>query len=227
MADIGGMVGLGNAAEAQTFGKLGNIFQAIYGLRQLHKGNKDLANLDATRPQRTTDSNLLYNQKLAQNIASTGIPDSAKNYYTESVNRALGGGIKAILQGGGDINMISSLVGGATDSYKQMLAADAQQKLLNQGVLMQQNQNVANENATNWNWNTADPYLTKYARATQMTNSGAQNSMAAIRGAGGQAAADNFASPTYGGASGYGNVGGASIYGNVGGASIYDYNSMG
>jgi hypothetical protein len=152
-----------------------DLLKTGYGIYQTAKGNSDYNSLLANRPQRTTDPNILYNQQLAQNIASQGIPDSAKNYYTDNINKALGSGINAILEGGGDLNMINSLVGGATNSYKSMLAQDAQQKLANQGVLMQANQNVANQNQENWNWNKADPYLTNLARATQQTNSGITN----------------------------------------------------
>ncbi len=169
-------------AGASALGK------GIYGLHQQHKSNKELKQLEANRPQRVTDPNILYNQSIARNIASEGIPSSAKNYYTESINRGLGSGINAILQGGGDINMIASLVGGATDSYKQLLAADSQQKLYNQGMAMQQNQNVANENQANFNWNVANPYLQDFSKYTQQSNSGAQNTYGALTDLGGAGA---------------------------------------
>lgn len=149
------------------------LAKSIYGIIQDISGNSNLSKLQV--PQRTTDPNILKNQQLAQQIASEGMPDSAKNYYSDSINRTLGQGINAILAGGGDINMISSLVNGATDAYRKISAQDAQQKLANQGVLLNANKAVANENETNWNWDVANPYLQKYARYTQQTNSGAQN----------------------------------------------------
>lgn len=178
---IGSIAGLASAGT----GEIGGAGQLGYGIYQAVEGNKQYNKLMANRPQRTTDINILNNQKLAQGIASEGIPDSAKSYYTDNINRTLGSGINAILEGGGDLNMINSLIGGATNSYKSLLAQDAQQKLANQGVELQANQNVANQNQENWNWNTADPYLTNLARATQQTNSGAQNIAGGFQAIGG------------------------------------------
>lgn len=191
------------ALGAAIVGGAADLGKVGYGIYQDIKGNSDYNKLTANRPQRTTDPNILYNQKLAQNIASEGIPDSAKNYYTDNINKALGSGINAILQGGGDLNMINSLVGGATNSYKGMLAQDAQQKLANQGVLMSANQNVANQNQENWNWNTAQPYDIALAKATQQTNSGATNTVGGLQDLAGTANAYGLAqskktaSPSY------------------------------
>lgn len=168
----GGTNANGSTSNGNAFNPiagLGSIGEAGYGLYQLLQGNSDI---NTPRPLRTTDPNILQNQKIAQSIASQGLPDSAKNAYTENINRALGSGINAILEGGGDINMISSLVGGATGAYKNLAAQDANQKLANQQVELDANQNVANQNEMNWNWNTAQPYLQKYAKGSQETNSG-------------------------------------------------------
>jgi hypothetical protein len=83
--------------------------------------------------------------------------------------------------------MIQSLVGGASNQFNQVMAQDAEQKLANQGVLMQQNQNVANENQMNWNTNTFQPYLNKVQQATQMTNSGMTNFQNGLIGSAGTA----------------------------------------
>jgi len=140
---------------------VGAIGKVAYGAHQVHKGNKDLKALEANRPK------YQVNPILANN-ANFGFGQQATNYYTESVNRGLGSGINAILQGGGDINMINSLVGGATNAYKQYAIADAQQKLQNQGALV-------NDQRAAWDYNSNIPFQQKYYRSVQQTNAGAQN----------------------------------------------------
>lgn len=78
-----------------------------------------------------------------------------------------------------------------------MLAQDAQQKLANQGTLLSANQDVANQNQANWNWNTADPYLTSLATATQQSNSGPNNILNGIRGQAGQDNAQSLSGNNY------------------------------
>ena len=139
----------------------GAIGKVAYGAHQVHKGNKDLKALEANRPK--------YNvNPILANNANFGFGQQATNYYTESVNRGLGSGINAILQGGGDINMINSLVGGATNAYKQYAIADAQQKLQNQEALV-------NDQRAAWDYNSNIPFQQKYYRSVQQTNAGAQN----------------------------------------------------
>lgn len=168
-------------------GQVANTSSMGMGALQMVGGALAMRKLEKNRPQRTTDPNILYNQRMASNIASGGIPQQSLNYYTNNINRSLGAGINAILAGGGDLNMIESLVGGATNNFNQVMAQDAEQKLANQGILMQQNQNVANENQMNWNTNVYQPYLDKYQRAAQMTNSGMTNFQNGLIGTAGTA----------------------------------------
>lgn len=168
-------------------GQMANMNAKGMGMAQMIIGGLAMKKLEKNRPQRFTDKNILMNQKMAQNMASQGLPQQSLNYYTSNINRSLGAGINAILSGGGDLNMIQSLVGGASNQFNQVMAQDAEQKLANQGVLMQQNQNVANENQMNWNTNTYQPYLDKYNRAAQMTNSGMTNFQNGMIGSAGTA----------------------------------------
>jgi len=168
-------------------GQISNMNAMGMGALQTIAGGLAMRKLEKNRPKRFTDHNIIYNQRLAQNIASQGLPQQSLNYYTNNINKSLGAGINAILSGGGDLNMIQSLVGGASNQFNQVMAQDAEQKLANQGVLMQQNQNVANENQMNWNFNTAQPSIDKYNRAAQMTNSGMTNFQNGLIGSAGTA----------------------------------------
>lgn len=156
-------------AGASALGKV------AYGAVQAIGGNKKLNELEKNRPQRTTDENILYNQKLAGVNAASGLSGEAKNYYTNNINRNLASSINAILSGGGDINQVADLMRGSNDSFNQLMVQDAQAKLANQGTYMAANTAVANENMANWDYNVNIPFQQKYARYTQRTNAGAQN----------------------------------------------------
>lgn len=145
----------GIAAGAGAIGKV------AYGAHQVHKGNKDLKALEANRPKYQVNP-------ILQNNANFGFGQQATNYYTENVNRALGATINAITASGGDANMIMQAVYGAHNSYKQWAQADAQQKLVNQGALV-------NEQRAAWDYNSNIPFQQHYYRAVQQTNAGAQN----------------------------------------------------
>lgn len=179
------IAGLGKEAEAQSIGRLMNMGKMAYGAIQAIRANKDLKTLK--RPIRTTDENILYNQALARENASEGYSSASKNLYTDNVNRALGSGINAILSGGGDVNMISSLVNGVLPSYRQMMIEDSRLKDQKQGLLMNANQAVAAENEANFDYNQNIPYLQRYYRDVQQTNAGVANVFGGMEGAAGQA----------------------------------------
>jgi len=145
----------GIAAGAGAIGKV------AYGAHQTHKGNKDLKALEANRPKYQVNP-------ILQNNANFGFGQQATNYYTENVNRGLGAGINAITQGGGDLNQIMALINGSQNAYKQYAMADAQQKLQNQGQLV-------DEQRAAWDYNSNIPFQQKYYRAVQQTNAGAEN----------------------------------------------------
>lgn len=154
---------------------VGGEAQMFQGMAQALGGNITLKKLEKNRPKYEVSPLVQYNQQLAQRTAQQGFGQQATNYYTEQVNKGLGAGINAILQGGGDLNMINSLVGGATDAYKQWAIADAQQKLANQQTLYNNNLNLAADQRAAWNYNINEPFQQKYARAVQQTNAGMQN----------------------------------------------------
>lgn len=165
---------------SQQIGNVTGAMQSLYGFWQAMRGNKMMRELEANRPQRSTDPNYMYNQRLAQTIASQGIPDYAKNYYSDAIDRQLQSSINAIQMGGGDINQIGGLTQNAANEYNKMMAMDVQQKLKNQEHLIAANTAVAKQNMMNWDYNVNIPFQQQYARATQMSNAGMQNAMSGL-----------------------------------------------
>ena len=192
---------------------VGGEAQMFQGMAQALGGNIALKKLEKNRPKYEVSPLVQYNQQLAQRTAQQGFGQQATNYYTEQVNKGLGAGINAILQGGGDLNMINSLVGGATDAYKQWAMQDAMQKLQNQNTLYNNNLALAGEQRAAWDYNQNIPFMQKYYRAVQQTNSGEQNIGQSF---------GTFASAGAGSGSS-GNSGGRSEGGGNGTGGMYNY----
>jgi hypothetical protein len=179
------IAGLSQQGLSSQLGMVAGGIQSLYGFYQMIKGNKMMRELEKNRPLRSTNENYLYNQQLAQNIASQGIPDYAKNYYSDAIDRQLQSGINAIQMGGGDINQISALNQVGVDWYNKMMAQDVEQKLANQKILMDANTRIGDEEMVNWDYNVNIPFQQRYNRATQMSNAGAQNFLGGINMAAG------------------------------------------
>jgi len=152
-----------------------SLGKVAYGAVQAIRGNKKLNQLEKNRPQRTTDENILYNQKFAGVNAANGLGGGVINDYTNNINRTYASSINAILSGGGDINQVAELMSGTNNSFNQLMRMDAEAQLANQDKFIAANTALANENMANWDYNTNIPFQQKYARYTQRTNAGAQN----------------------------------------------------
>ena len=178
------------AQQAGTDAKsnIANMFSLLYAAHQLHSANK----LEKTlkRPIYNVDENILNNQKMAQNIASGGLPDSTKLDYTNNLERNLSGGIGAIQNtGNGGLNSISNLFTGLNQAYGKVLALDAEQKLQNQKLLMDANKDVRDENQLAFDYNKNIPYQQLYNRINEQRNAAAMNMANALHGFAGQSAA--------------------------------------
>ena len=152
-----------------------DLFKLFYGVGQTISGNKKLNNLEDNRPIYNVDPSIKYNQQLAGQIASQGIPDSAKNWYTDSIERGLGSTINAGLSSGQGLGQITNAFGAANNSFRDLLAQDAMMKQKNQQILMEANKDLRDENLRAFDWNSAQKYADSYKRYSDQTNAGAQN----------------------------------------------------
>lgn len=159
-----------------------DLLKSLYGVYQMIHGNSQLNKLQ--HPDYKPDQNILNNQKLAGSIASEGIPDSAKNFYSNQIDRGLGSGISATLQGGGGLGYINQLFQSSNDAYGSLMAKDAMQKLQNQQLLMGANKDVADENTKAFSWNKAVPYQLEYSKLVNQSNAGAENLFGGAKGIG-------------------------------------------
>lgn len=163
---------------------IANLGKVAYGVVQGISGNNKLKKLEKNRPQRTTDENILYNQKFTGVNAANGLGGGVLNDYTNNINRTYASSINAILSGGGDINQVAELMSGTTNSFNQLMRMDAEAQLANQDKFIAANTALGNENMANWDYNINIPFQQKYARYTQQTNAGAQNINTGVEGLG-------------------------------------------
>lgn len=198
----------GSLGKLTPIGQLGNTFKSLYGTYQFFKGNKDKQNLEANRPQRTTDPWLLYNQRLMQSRAGQGLGNQAYNAMASANDRNLGAGIQAILANGGSINDINRVYDQSRIGSQQLALTDAQWRQQNLQNFMGQNAIIAGENQKNWAQNVWNPYQVKLNEANQMAYQGAQNL---------QNAADNISADW---AAGVGELGSMATSGMGGGMGV-------
>jgi len=163
-------------------GGIGELFKGIFGAYQMIHGNKKLNDLEANKPEYQIDPNIQYNQQFAGQLASQGIPDSAKNWYTDSIERGLGSTIQAAKETGQGLGSITTAFGSSNDAFRQLLALDAEQKQKNAQLLMGANKDMAAENLKAFDYNKNIPYQNAYNRWSSMTNSGATNIFGATQG---------------------------------------------
>ncbi len=182
-----------------------DLFKTFYGLGQMISGNKKLNELEANRPQYQVDPNILYNQQLAGQMASEGLPSSAKNWYTDSIERGLGSTIQAAKDTGQGLGSITNAFGSANDSFRNLLAMDAESKMAKQQLLMGAKRELRDENLRAWDINQNIPFQQKYSRYTNQTNAGAQNLFGGGMGLGADAAYgfNNFGGNKQSGTGGY------------------------
>lgn len=198
MAEFDPLTGIGVGAAIGGIASLGKV---AYGIVQGISANKNLKKLEKNRPQRTTDENILYNQKFTGVNAGGGLGGGILNEYTNNINRTYASSINAILSGGGDINQVAELMSGTSNSFNKLMRMDAEAQLANQDKFIAANTALGNENMANWDYNVNIPFQQKYARYTQQTNAGAQNINTGIEGLGKAALAytealGNYEEPT-------------------------------
>lgn len=167
----------------------GDLGKTIYGAIQGIGGNKRLNELNASRPQRSTDPLYLQNQQLAAQGAEQGLSNQERNAFDTEIGQNTASGINAVEKTGGSPNLISKLVNQNNDPFLKELALDAQTKRGNMENLYKANDAVANQNNINWDYNINIPFQQKYNQAVNQTNSGAINAFGGTQQAGSALAA--------------------------------------
>lgn len=109
---------------------------------------------------------------LLQNRAGQGLSDSSKQLYQQNQDRALTAGINGVLQGGGSVNNIDSLLSRYSDANGRIALADDEAKVKNIYALIGQRQRMSDFQDKQFQINQQAPFLDKQAAYAQQQAQG-------------------------------------------------------
>jgi len=117
----------------------------------------------------------IQNRNIAGNLASSGLPESTKNYVTQEAQRGLGTSLSALGQNGGGVNDVARLNDVYMNSIDKVAVEDAQAKLGNIQNFFNANKEVAGQKTIQWTLNEYRPFERKLKEITQRIGAAKQN----------------------------------------------------
>lgn len=186
---------------SEAAGVVAGEAQAISGGVNLKKDKAELSNLK--RPFEKVQDEYYQNKNISEVEAQGGLPSATRDFYTSESQRGLGAGISALLQGGGDMNMISSLFDKYNRNTAGLAAEDAQAHQKNIQYFMKSNADLAGQKTTQFVVNELQPYENKLKELTERVSADKANIWGGIQTAVGSAAAAGTPGPPKGGNGGY------------------------
>jgi hypothetical protein len=146
-------------------GEILGAAQLYSGIKNLKQDKADLSNL--RRPFYKIQDEYIQNKNISEAQAGDGLGAATKDYYTNESGRGLNSSVSALLQGGGDMNMISSLFDKYNRSTAGLAAEDAQAHQKNIQYFQQSNRDLAGQKTTQFVVNELQPYENKLKELTQ------------------------------------------------------------
>jgi len=175
--------------------------QSISGAVNLKKDKAELASLK--RPFEKVQDEYYQNRNIAAAEAGGGLTSASKDLYESESQRGLGASVSALLQGGGDMNMISSIFDKYNRNTAGLAAEDSQAHQKNIEHFMGVNKDLASQKTTQFVVNELQPYENKLKELTQRVQGDKANIWGGIGTALGSASAAGTPGPPKGGSSGY------------------------
>lgn len=221
MPDISSSL-IGTASEASPWGAAASaasgLIGTITGLVQQGKANKALKKLQY--PVQSIPNEVLRNQKIAENMANTGLPSEQYNNAIKNIQRQQMMAYRAAADRRGILGSLPGIVRSGIDATANLDAADAQARQRNRQLLMRENANVGNWKNKIWENNVRDKYERDYNYAMSLKGAGNQNFSGGLDKIAGSAA-------LFGGQGGFnglfgGGSGGGESAGLRGYAGMYD-----
>jgi len=221
MPDLMSLAGSANPYIAGANAASG-LISGITGLIQKGKANKMLKKLQY--PTESMPNEIIQNQRLAQTRAAEGLPSEQYNQAMKNIQRQQLMALRGAHDRRGGLGSLSAIQQGTNDSTLNLDVANAQQRLANEGQLMNVNNQVAGWKSRLFNSNVRDKYNRDYNYAMGLLGMGNQNLVGGI---------DKISAGGLGLLSGGGGFGGgqgseAQMFGGSGlspeayGASVYD-----
>ena len=148
------------------------LFQTLHS-NKLYNEGLDIYNRTPF-PQYTIPSEEEENKALATTMAMTGMPEAQRAEAENAIGRNQAFGLNALQSGRGGAGDVNALVGEANDANLKLAGMSAQERLANQGKLLQVNNQVAGYRDKAFQINKLQRYLMRIGMASSLMGSGAQ-----------------------------------------------------
>lgn len=154
--------------------------QAISSAIGLKKDRKELDRLK--QPFYKVQDEYYRNNNQAAELASGGITQGAKDFYSDMAGRGLGAGISGVLQAGGSPNDISKIFDSYNTSIRKLGVDDAEAQINNIKYYHQTNRDLAGQKTQQWAINEYQPYQNKLKDLTERVAANKANIWKGVQG---------------------------------------------
>lgn len=159
--DLGGALSIGSAALGVAKG-LGDL---IGGHSEEKKIQADIDRLQ--QPFYKIQNEYVQNRNIGANLATSGLPEETKNYYTTQSEKGLGAGLGYLNQAGGTPNDAARLFDIYNNSISKVAAEDATQRVANIQNFFNLNKELAGQKTMKWALDEYQPYQRKLKELTE------------------------------------------------------------
>lgn len=160
------------------------LAQTGYGLYQAFKGSKELREAEANRPVYQAPEAATQALAQSQALASQGLPQASLQLAQDQIARSQAAAVRQQAAAGaaGMIRGVGATQMRTNDAYRNIMAADAQQRLANQQQYINQLGQYADYQDTEFQQNELYPWQEDYLQAQALQGAGLQNIGGGLQG---------------------------------------------
>ena len=129
---------------------------------------------EKNRPKYEIPAEIQQNLTQAQQMALQGLPEEQKQQYLSNLQRGSAQSLASSGSRKGGLAGIAGIGQQQNDAYANMLSMDSQARFQNQGVLMEQRQNMADYRDQAFQFNKVNPYYEQIKAREERNNALAQ-----------------------------------------------------
>lgn len=176
--DNTGTAGMNNGGQnvATGVGGAAGALRLGIGAWQWWKGNQ-LAKHNV-RPTYNIPDEMKHYLSQAEQSALEGLPAEQKQQYLDNISRNMSAGLYGLNSRNAGIGGIGNVVGQANEGAKNLLVADANQRMMNKQQLQTARQSYANFQDKTFQLNSLNPYYETANKASALQGAGIQNTVA-------------------------------------------------
>jgi len=155
-----------------------SIVKGIAGIAGIFKGNKMAKNNPF--PTETVNQNYVKNSAIADQMALVGLPQQQYNNSIQNIGRNQSAVLNQLSRSNNSGAGLQSLLRASNDATMNLDAQDAQARLRNQGIAMQQRGILGQQQDKVWDWNNKQKYIQQANAAAAVQGAGRQNAFGAL-----------------------------------------------